>query len=118
MHKIKIVYDPKDGVAIPDGKVKEFLMRLSMGHRPAGIIVSTENIIHGARQMVAENMGMEVEFVFEGKSYIPDQYGRIADWPDGFADHGCRVSERILTANEHMRKTREAEGKGVYDESE
>jgi len=109
LHPIKITYDAQNGIAIPDGRVKEFLLVLAMGGDAGGggdageITVSTSNIIHSARLFAVQNK-VAVEFVFEGKTITPNEYGAIHDWPRGFADYQDGVIANILTNAMELRK--------------
>lgn len=106
-----IEYDTIDGQMIADGNAEDFaLSLLSSGSSYAK--VSTANVIHAARALAVEH-NFQVEFIFEGKTITPNEYGAILDWPKGFCDKTLNWTSRVLTFA--VRKRKEENEKKVLD---
>lgn len=50
---------------------------------------ATENVIYAARALIATKKISHEDIVFEfnNEHLLPDETGRLAHWPRGFADH-------------------------------
>jgi hypothetical protein len=69
--------------------------------------VSTESPIHAIRLAIArdEISAEAIRFQYNGHTFSANKYGAILEWPEGFADSGQRLVEKILgTAIEKKRK--------------
>lgn len=102
---ITIIYH-KNGRAVADAGAEKFVRNLKDS---TSIMISTENVIHAARALVVEE-GLEVEFIFNGKTVEHNEYGAIHDWPKDFCDFNGNWSFRILDeAMKKRKKTKKEE---------
>lgn len=84
---ILITYDPNDGLALPDGKIKAFVDSV-IEHSRDGLElapVASELIVNEfrIRHMRGE---IDVTFSFDGAKFKPHPSGRFDRWPEGFCD--------------------------------
>jgi len=94
---ITIEYNPT-GEAVPDGEAEQFVRDLvehANKHVSVEKSVSTQNVITAARVLKKEE-GIAVQFKFEDEILVPDDDGRLSDWPDGFADFFDIILMRLL----------------------
>jgi hypothetical protein len=87
-----------DGMAVPDHKVEPLILTLVRADNSGWIKVSTENVIHGARAMIATRKinHEQITFRFDGEDLNPDKDGRLASWPIGFAGYVDTWSSQLL----------------------
>jgi hypothetical protein len=113
MTKIEIEYR-RSGVPVSDFEAEEWLRDVVADHlsggEPSLYEVSTSLPIHLVRLAIVTGKlrAEDVAFVHDGKSFSANEYGAITDWPDGFADAGGRVCEKILRAAMAKRRAERA----------
>jgi len=98
---MQITYS-RNGIPVSDFVVEQFVLyhdnreRAEPG-RQLRLSVSSELVVEAARVLWKERKLLNrPEFVFEGDTYIPDDDGRIKDWPDGFCNTGLGLLQRLL----------------------
>lgn len=97
-----IRYDP-EGIAIPDIKAESYIKELINKEKSGEIVkvrVSTENVIHAARTLIAENFVDHNKIIFEFKNDTlhPNRYGKLEYWPEDFADTIGKFLVRLVKA--------------------
>lgn len=100
---IRIIYDPIDGCAVPDGQAETWVGdRIDYYHRRNGIdydvLIGTEVMINEFRLAVIDKKikPEEMKFIFKDWTLSINEGGRIAPWPSGFCDTLCKQLSRIM----------------------
>lgn len=107
-----IEYSPT-GVPISDTEAEKFVLEF-IEQDVKEIAVSTANVIYAARALSLEK-GFSIQFKFEGKVLVPNEYGAIHDWPKGFCNKEGDWAARVLKFAVEKRKKERAEGKPQPD---
>lgn len=104
---IKIQYDAKRGIAMPDGQVKGWVDQVvyAYKHGHSGQhLVGTDSIVNELRLRVAkkEITPADIEFVFDNGSTVfvvpVDAHGSFPVMPVGFADFTSMHALELLSA--------------------
>ena len=99
--KILMIYDAHVGQPIADGLVENYVTNLISHKNTITCPIHTTSsalVIHTLRACIAEGKVScdDVIFIFNGDELLPDKDGRLAKWPDGFADHFDKTLDRLL----------------------
>jgi hypothetical protein len=105
-------YDPHNGHAVPDAKIKEFVKVAIETHEDLGnnvVEVGSELIIGEFRVAIIDGLipHDQIVFRFEGQVIVPNEYARLPAWPQGFCDYGDTQCRHVLVAA--SRKLRQKE---------
>jgi hypothetical protein len=106
-----------EGALVSDFRIENWLAEITVALRTGydyEFSVSTENPIHAIRLAIArdEISAEAIRFQYNGHTFSANKYGAILEWPEGFADRSCRLSENILRAATE-RKREERAGAGI-----
>lgn len=86
---IIMIYD-NEGEAIPDFacECQIRLLLLKQRERPICVVYSTENIFRAMLTAISENSENvgPVVFIIRNNLIMPNTYGVIKEWPEGFCD--------------------------------
>lgn len=99
---IILLYDPINGIALPDGKVAEVVTDILDKHDPDQhfpIMVDIGNhlTVNQFRLAVADGKLRpdDIEIRYEGHKIYVDLEGKLSSWPKGFCDHLMNLSARL-----------------------
>lgn len=89
---MKIFFDDKNGLVVPDGKVTETALAIVKAGKD--ITVGSDLLVTAIRLALIENKidYKSVVFVFNGKNIILNEKYQITKYPTGF----CDVEQNIL----------------------
>jgi hypothetical protein len=92
---LEIEYAP-DGEAVND--FQALTRAEEMAEAPGRYKVSTSNIVHALRRMVArcELNDDDICFYWNGRRFDVNRFGAGIGWPNGFADLDLQMAEDIL----------------------
>jgi hypothetical protein len=99
---ITVDYKSDGGFSFPDGKCESWVNKQikndSLGTGDTYVSVGTSLLIDCFRVAIFEGRlhPKNIQFIFKGDVLFHDNEGRIADWPNGFADVGDHILERLL----------------------
>lgn len=91
---IRLIYDPLEGLVLPDGKIEEWLLRLQVSGASTGVTVGSHLLIDNARALVREGRLSDVVVISEGKEHLVDSDGFYDNYPEAlyyFDDVLCRL---------------------------
>lgn len=123
---LTLIYDPNSDRAIPDGKVGYTCQFIAMEARAAfeqnadwHYTFSTENIFTAVRLAIVQGLihHHSVQFAYEDKVFMANEYGAISKWPDGFCDQTVKMATEIArTANRKLTQQRERDRQEMLDD--
>ena len=95
---LTIVYDPINGIAVPDGLCEIKAFNLCTGNGEGKFIVSSILLIHYIRLNIKQGVIKYNQVVFLFHDYVipPDKNGMLGIWPHGFGDYELKVSQELL----------------------
>lgn len=109
-----VEYDARNGGAIPDGLVEEYVKQEIMIHEALKeqgggdrhICTGGEVVVNGFRLAIVkgEIKANEICFLFKGEKIQANKYGNLESWPIGFCDIGMDLAGDILTYQVSKRK--------------
>lgn len=100
-----------DGLPVNDfGLEAEFSFLRTVNHNNRGDIIkySTGNIFNRVREGIVDGeiSHENVVFLYQGQEIIPNEYGAIVHWPNGFCDIDIRMSEHLVLGAMRIRKSK------------
>ncbi len=98
MELLTVVYEPVSGDVVPDAMINTYVENM-ITHRGV-YTVGSSIIVDAVRRAIALDKidHRDVAFSFEGRLLSVNAFGRIPEWPVGFADIRDGITSDILKA--------------------
>jgi len=103
---INIWYDPKNGLALRDAEVSQYVTDVIKSHDPhygtSTICISSELIVQEFRTRIKlgeiSHDHIKFSFLTDGHEIEirPDKNGRLEQWPDGFCDYNDKLLDKLI----------------------
>lgn len=115
MHRIRVHFDPQDGMTIAEGRAADYIADV-VKKAAAGDVAEYrfgQSLLISLLRL-AVNRGelnhQDVMFYFEERELPVNAYGVINDWPAGFCDTEDRVIEELVLLSARKSKLKRASG--------
>lgn len=95
---IRLIYDPIDGIAVPDGAIDNWCHNLITGTMNGDISVGSETLVTALRMLHAEGEIFITEVVFQNQSIQIDADGSLSAYPHGLCDYTLHFLSKMAKA--------------------